>query len=231
MDGILEQLLAGVERPDSHGRTFVSRSLGYIASGKNGLTEEELLDVLSADKAVLDDFIQRSPTERAKSEAERLQTLPVIVWSRLFADIQPYMTRRRADGTVVLDFYHRQVREGVRKRYLASEEARLQFHQNLAEYFHRLDYWAESLAAQRARAKRLPPTPRPANVRKVVELPFHRLEVAKLAGKDDPKSPYWDAVADLLTDWQFLEAKAEADPNFQEQVSVIPADIEGKVKP
>ena len=30
----------------------------------------------------------------------------------------------------------------------------------------------------------------------------------------------WDAVADLLTDWQFLEAKAEADPNFQEQESV-----------
>lgn len=145
--------------------------------------------------------------------------LPVIVWSRLFADLRPYMTMRRADGTVVLDFYHRQVGEAVRRRYLTTEDTRVQFHLHLAEYFHGLDYWAESLEAQRARAKRLPPTPRPANVRKVVELPYHRLEVAKLAGKDDPKSPYWDAVADLLTDWQFLEAKAEADPNFQEQES------------
>ena len=44
-------------------------------------------------------------------------------------------------------------------------------------------------------------------------MPFHRIEAAKLGGKDDAKSPLWDAVADLLTDWQFLEAKAEADPS------------------
>ena len=75
-----------------------------------------------------------------------------------------------------------------------------------------------------------PPTPRPANVRKVVELPYHRLEAAKFLGKDDPKSPYWDAVADLLTDWQFLEAKAEADPNFQEQESVEPSSASGEAK-
>jgi hypothetical protein len=132
------------------------------------------------------------------------------------------MTHRRADGTIVLDFYHRQVRETVCHRYLAGEE-RWKTHQHLAEYFHKLDYWAESLEAQQSRAKRLPPTPRPANVRKVVELPYHRLEVAKLVGKDDPKSPYWDAVADLLSDWQFLEAKTEADPNFQEQETIDPA--------
>ena len=65
---------------------------------------------------------------------------------------------------------------------------------------------------------------------KVVELPYHRLEVAKLAGKDDPKSPHWDAVADLLTNWQFLEAKAEADPNFQEQESVELSPATGEVK-
>jgi hypothetical protein len=207
-------MLALLERPDIHGATLVSRSLGYIATGKNGLTEDELIDVLSADQEVLDWFYAQSPTEQAKAPAERIKSLPVVIWSRLFADIQPYMTRRRADGTVVMDFYHRQVGEAVRRRYLDTEAARVRTHLHLEEYFHGLDYWAESLDAQRARAKRLPPTPRPANVRKVVELPYHRLEVAKLAGKDDPESKYWDAVADLLTDWQFLEAKAEADLYF-----------------
>ncbi len=67
-----------------------------------------------------------------------------------------------------------------------------------------------SLEEQRARAKRLPPTPRPANVRKVDELPFQLLQVAKLIGKDDAKSPHWDAIADLFTDLHLLEAKAEA---------------------
>jgi hypothetical protein len=217
VEGVLEDLFHRLEQPQNHGRRLVSRALGYIAAGKNGLTEDELLDVLSADEEVMADFFNRSP------ESPRVDRIPVVIWSRLFADIEPYMTRRRADGTIIMDFYHRQVGEGVQKRYLATAEARVKAHLHLAEYFHGLDYWAESLEAQRARAKRLPPTPRPANVRKVVELPYHRLEVAKLADKDDAKSPHWDAVADLLTDWQFLEAKAEADLNFQEQESVEPS--------
>jgi len=228
VEGILEQLLARLERSENHGQALVGRSLGYLATGKNGLTEDELLDVLSRDKDVVQDFARRSPESPKLKDDD---PLPIIVWSRLYADINRYMTHRRADGTVVMDFYHRQVGEAVRKRYLTSEEVRWHVHQHLAEYFAGLDYWAESLEAQRARARRLPPTPRPANVRKVVELSYHRLEVAKLAGKDDPKSKYWDAVADLLTDWQFLEAKAEADPNFQEQESVEPSPATGEGKP
>ena len=138
------------------------------------------------------------------------------------------MTWRRADGTLVLSFYHRQVGESVASRYLPDDE-RLRAHLHLADYFGEQDYWAESLEAQRARAKRLPPTPRPANIRKVVELPYHRLEAAKLGGGDDPKSPLWDAVADLLMDWQFLEAKAEADPTGKyaaEQVAAGPGGRE-----
>src|SRR5207245_7975920 len=98
----------------------------------------------------------------------------------------------------------------VRGHYLPSDDARSAAHAHLAQYFAGQDYFMESLEEQRARAKRLPPTPRPANVRKVDELPHQLLQVAKLSGKDDAKSPHWDAVADLFTDLHFLEAKAEA---------------------
>jgi len=231
VDGIIEQLFERLEHPKNHGETLVSRALGYLAAGKNGLTEDELLDVLSRDKGVVSDFAARSPDS---PELKEKDPLPVIVWSRLFADVNRYMTQRRADGTVVLDFYHRQVGDAVRRRYLPTEDALAQAHLHLAEYFDGLEYWAESLEAQRARARRLPPTPRPANVRKVVELPYHRLAVAKLVDPDssNPDAVYrgsdgqdvrvWDAVADQLTNWQFLEAKAEADSNFQEQESVEP---------
>jgi len=223
VDGVLDDLFHRLELPRHHGRLLVECALGYLAAGKNGLTEDELLDVLSADSEVMEEFHRRSP------DSPQIDRLPVVVWSRLYADIEPYMARHRADGTIVMDFYHRQVREAARRRYLAAEEALVRAHLRLAEYFHGLDYWAESLEAQRARARRLPPTPRPANVRKVVELPYQRLEVAKLAGRDDPASPHWDAVADLLTDWQFLEAKAEADPNFREQETVEPTTEATKV--
>jgi hypothetical protein len=41
-------------------------------------------------------------------------------------------------------------------------------------------------------------------------LPHHRIAAAKLGGGQDPASPLWDELADLLTNWRFLEAKNEA---------------------
>ncbi len=220
VEDLLRDLFDRLEH--DHRAPLVSGALKYIAAARSGLTEEELMDLLSRDPIVLKDFIEHSPTERAKPPEEQLDELPLIVWSRLFADIESYMTHRRADGTVVMNFYHRQVGAAVVDNYLKEPPSRLAAHNHLAEYFDSREFWAESLEAQQARAKRLPPTPRPANVRKVVELPHHRLEAAKLGGGDDPTSPYWDAVADLLTNWEFLEAKAEADPDFQEQQSEEP---------
>ncbi|GMW02375.1 MAG: hypothetical protein AMXMBFR84_35110 [Candidatus Hydrogenedentota bacterium] len=223
VEGILVDMLHRIEDPRHHGRLLVERALGNIAASKNGLTEDELVEILSQDDSVMNWFCDQSPTEREKKPENRIKQLPVVIWSRLFADLRPYMVQRRADGTVVMNFYHRQVGEAVAARYFGSDEAALlAAHVRLGDYFAGLDFWAESLDAQRARAKRLPPTPRPANVRKVVELPYHRLEAAKIGGKDDANSPYWDAVAELLLDWQFLEAKAEADPNFVELSSDEP---------
>jgi len=213
--GLLSDLFTRLDR--EHGRPTVAAALTYIALAKHGLTEDELMDVLSRDGKVMTNFFAHSPTECAKPESERLKSLPLIIWSRLFTDIERYMNQRRADGTVVMDFYHRQVVAAVRDTYLADEATVQTTHEHLAGYFDSLDYWIESLEA---RTQRMPPSLRPINVRKVVELPYHRLEAAKIGGRNDPKSPLWNAIAELLTDWEFLEAKAEADPNYNEPVSV-----------
>jgi len=206
VEGTLADFLTRLEEPRFHGQVLVSHALGYIAAGRHGLTEDEILDVLSTDVEVMEEFRTRSPG------SPRVGHLPVVVWSRLLAEIEPYIIRRRADGTVVLNFNHRQVGLAVRRRFLRGA-ACARAHLHLAQYFHEQDYWAEPQADQRARALRLPPTPRQANVRKVIELPYHRLQAAKILGEGNPQSPYWDAVVSLLTEWQFLEAKAEADPD------------------
>jgi hypothetical protein len=211
VEGLLRNLFARLSRPQHHGNMMVQRCLGYLAAARRGLTEDELLDVLSRDQDVLNEFHQRSPDSPATDR------LPIVIWSRLYADLKENLIQRQAYGAAVISFYHRQVREAVEREFLPSESARVQAHQQLAAFFREQDYWRESLEEQRARARRLPPTPRPANIRKVDELPYHVLEIAKLAGKDDATSPHWDAVADLLTDWQFLEAKAEAQPFAEEK--------------
>ena len=43
---------------------MVSCSFGYLAAAKSGLTEDELIDVLSRDKAVIEDFLRRSRNPR-----------------------------------------------------------------------------------------------------------------------------------------------------------------------
>jgi NACHT domain- and WD repeat-containing protein len=126
--GILGNLFDRLEKPQQHGTMLVSRALGYLAASRHGLTEDELLDVLSADKEVLADFQKRSP------KSPLLDRLPVVLWARLIADLEPYMTQRQAESTTVLTFYHRQVGEVATTRYLG-DGRKLHAHQSLARYF------------------------------------------------------------------------------------------------
>ena len=85
----------------------MERSLGYLAAARYGLTEDEILDVLTEDDAVWSDFDQRKHHEVSE------RRLPVVVWSRLSLDLEPYLTERAAPGGTVLTFYHRQLAERV----------------------------------------------------------------------------------------------------------------------
>ncbi len=176
-----------IERLEREFQPEAVRSLlSLLASARRGLSDRELLDLLEGPSVA---------TEQSASDL-----FPVL------RQIRSYLQHRGK----LWDFFHRNLFKAVRDHYLPGDELRSTAHARLADYFKSLDYFMESLDEQRARAKRLPPTPRPANVRKVDELPYQLLQVAKLSGKDDPKSPHWDAVADLFTDLHFLEAKAEA---------------------
>jgi hypothetical protein len=131
----------------------------------------------------------------------------VVVWSRLYFDLEPYLAERDAHGTPVLNFYHRQFGEAAAAAFL-NGDGRAQAHSHLAEYFQGQDYFRETLDAQRTRARTAPPTPRPVNVRKVDELPWQRLEAAKLRKQ-------WEDLGGLFTELSFVEAKAEAGMVFE----------------
>ncbi len=214
---LLEQLFDRLSQPEHHGESLVRFVLGYIAAARRGLSETEILEVLFADpdyKQQLDEASQRN-NHTLPIEPPRI---PIAIWSRLRSDLAPYLTERAAPGGNVLALYHRQVAEWVKARFVdqanwskpGQDASDGNPHARLAKFFAKQDYFLESLEDQRARARRLPPTPRPSNIRKVDELPWQLLEVAKLFGKDDATSEHWNAIADLFTDLNFLEAKSEA---------------------
>lgn len=173
--GIIRQLFERLSSDANHGTTMVSRSLGYLAAAKNGLSEDEMLDVLSLDAEVRADFRARAkhtpPEER----------LPVVVWSRLYFDLEPYLTERSADGASLLSFYHRQLREVAEAEYLSGDDKPAR-HAHLASYFAGQDLFE--------------PRKKTPNVRKLSELPYQQTY-----------GQQWDAVHATLTDFDFLEAK------------------------
>ena len=199
---LLGQLFDRLSLETNHGPLLVNRVLGYLSASRHGLAENEILEILFADpeyRAKLNEA-----TEQTRHELPpNAKRIPIALWSRLRFDLAPYLTERAAPGANVLTFYHRQVAEWVQEHFAAAPDQITLPHRRLAAYFNAQDYFLGSLEEQQARAKRFPPTPRPANVRKVDELPWQRLETAKLSGE-------WGEVEKLFTDWFFLETKTEA---------------------
>ena len=173
--GIIRLLFARLSSDANHGAVMVSRSLGYLAAAKNGLSEDELLDVLSRDDDVRADFKSRA---KHTPPGERL---PVVVWSRLFFDLEPYLTERSADGTSLLGFYHRQVHQVAEEDYLGGSNNAAR-HAALADYFAGQTLFETEKTAP--------------NLRKLSELPYQQTYGQR-----------WDELHATLTDFDFLEAK------------------------
>jgi len=218
--GIISQLFERLSLDTNHGPVIVSRSLGYLASAKNGLSEDEMLEVLASDVDVYANFLkvsrhipsdlwprlkahvqeigdQRHPEDWLKElyrDEDRLKEfvarmlgqepklqLPVILWSRLYFDLEPYLTERRADGASLMSFYHRQLAEVVNHTFLAGD-GKPKRHAHLAAYFAGQELFNEE--------KKTP------NIRKLSELPYQQTHAGQ-----------WDQIHETLTDFDFLEAK------------------------
>lgn len=175
--GIIKQLFARLSSEAVHGKALVSRGLAYLRAGKNGLSEDEMIDVLSRDEEVFGDFEKRSFFEPPEPK------LPVAVWSRFYFDIEPYLNERSADGASLLGFFHRQMGEVVDAEVLTGED-KARIHTKLAAYFAAQPLFAEK-EGQKA-----------ANLRKLSELPYQQAH-----------GELWERLYETLTDFEFLEAK------------------------
>lgn len=184
--GMLEGLFDRLEEEANHGDVLVKHSMGYLASARNGLTEDEMLDVLSTDDEVMKDFLLRSP------KSPEVPRLPLVVWSRLYFDMEPYLTERSADQTSLLSFYHRQVGEVARQRYMSDKDS-------LKRHGHLADYFGDKIAGYPqphiigADDKGKP------NYRKMSELPYQQAYGQK-----------WKDLEQTLTDLKFIKAKCNA---------------------
>ena len=210
--GLITDLYERLGLPQNHGEQLVQRSLGYLAAARYGLSEEELLGALCQDGEFFAKFATQAHHDLPGIEAgvalavEDLpapdeRDLPIAVWSRLYYDLEPYLSERDEEDAHVLTFYHRQLREVAMSLYLAEGDWKIDEptplnaagtsrHQTLAAYFGRRadpeppdDEGFHSWSGEYRRA--------------FAELPYH-LTMAQ----------EWDGVFEALTDFTFLEKKS-----------------------
>ena len=130
-----------------HTPEITKRILCYIVAARNGLTEDEILDVMTADTEFFEwykhQIYHNLPEEK----------LPWIVWSRLYSDLKPYLTVRGVDKTSTLVFFHRQFNEFVKKE-LVSKVAE-DHHRVLSNYFNDADLYYTQLGMKTPNFRKL----------------------------------------------------------------------------
>ena len=126
--GIITAMMGRLSLEANHGRVLVSRVLAYIAASRRGLSEDELMDLLSLDDEVVQDFRRRSPKSPLSPR------LPVVVWSRLYFDLEPYLMTRISGGIPLFTFYHKHIERTAESLYLTSDTEKI-IRLKIADYF------------------------------------------------------------------------------------------------
>ncbi|MCJ7715049.1 MAG: AAA family ATPase, partial [Anaerolineales bacterium] len=227
IETMIESLFERLSADDKHGPVLVSRVIGYLLASRHGLSEDELVDLLSRDTELYvwfvqnlyhfpSDLISAANTYLAQKDSpgkevidtqatawlqkiredtltlkqflaeviNRGQTLrlPIVLWARLFADLQPYLTTRRGDGTGLMRMSYQQMQDQVRARFLTASDEKL-LHIRLAAYFSE----QETLIGEKV-----------FNLRKLSELPYQQT-----------RAGLFDTLKDTLMDFEFLDSKIQ----------------------
>ena len=112
---------------DKHGFAITTASLRYLKLSRFGLSETELQELLWADPEVHAEFDKtKNPDQPA------VTALPPVFWSRLYAELDPYINEYWMDGQLLHRYFHRVFGEVADEM---DEETRKTLHGRLADYF------------------------------------------------------------------------------------------------
>lgn len=112
---------------DKHNPAITTASLRYIKLARFGLSETELQEILWKDPEVWKEF----DDSRNKDQPD-VSALPPVFWSRLYAELDPYINEYWMDGQLLHRYFHRVFGEVADEM---DETTRTTLHSRLADYF------------------------------------------------------------------------------------------------
>jgi hypothetical protein len=219
VEALVEDLvLRRLTERENHPPVFAARALAYLAAGRFGLAEDELAQALGTDPAVRQEFEAQEKTQRRWNDTHRL---PPILWSRLFFDLQPYLTQVRMDGTVLYRFFHREFQEAVERLFLSEPDQRREIHGRLADVFRARAPKGDDLFLQTEDGSN---TQESAALRRVMEQPWQLARAGQHAELTTLLSDFgfcmakcaMNRTADLIADYALVPAGRTEAPTWEE---------------
>ena len=222
VEGMIIDFVENLE--DKNLKGFVEKVISYMLCGRySGLAEHEILDVLVSDKKYWEVFLKFSHPDH-RDELKKSNKIPLAVWSKLFLDLEPFLTERDVNGMPIITFFHRLFVKVLKEKYsllernaenlhttISKKVNSHRYHDQLSNYFRSMDYFLESIEKQRLQIDCFPPKPRLVNHRKVAEL-FYQYQ-SKLLCTPVSTCEYeqiGEVLVSLISNIFYLEAKAEA---------------------
>lgn len=97
------------------------RALGYCALSSIGLSEAELIDLLSRDESVKQEIHKQTKwnfevfesIEQGKKGSSYKGKIPFVLWALLYAQLNPFLTDLEDEGMILLQFRHTRLKEEV----------------------------------------------------------------------------------------------------------------------
>ena len=106
--GIIQEYISNLHDLYHHDKDLVKKVLGYLYASKDGLSESELLQLLSTET----DFIEKVAPETWHENITK--ELPTVIWSRLLIQLQPFLSVKTQDNSELLYFFHREFENVVK---------------------------------------------------------------------------------------------------------------------
>ncbi|XP_069832269.1 NACHT domain- and WD repeat-containing protein 1-like [Dendropsophus ebraccatus] len=111
----------------NHGDQVVKKTACYISLSRNGITQEELLDLLSLDQAVMDEIRQY--------QGLTVPVFPEVLWIKLRNDFGTHLVEQRTDDSYVINWAHSHFRTVCMNRYVKSKDYQLSIHSAFTDYY------------------------------------------------------------------------------------------------
>lgn len=126
-------LMDNLSRPENHGTLIVRKVMSLLVSDRVGLSQTEILDLLSHDEEFYAQVKHDSLHELPKTDERHI---PPILWSRLLYDLEPLLRHLTTKAGQVLSIFHSELRQAIANNYLSTQKEQIKTFQSLYQYYY-----------------------------------------------------------------------------------------------